>query len=808
MGSDGTLQPPTGGGGTTETESDQWGYSASGGYTRPLDGGTLSGDWSAGGGASDDYAAQTISTVNPDGSWTTTGTANSSGSGSGSSAYSGSGSFSQSSSAGDSASGSDSSFSSQASENYGQGWSSQYTVVSILAATGAVNTVTTASASGSASGNHTYSSSGSSSGWSQTGDYAAGNGTSSRSSASSGLSLAESLQSQWQENYVITAGPTGTTTTGGASGSSQASGDASWYNNASGFSESDSGGSGYSYASGNNWASGASGQDNYNDQSSWSEPYNLVGTSSSGATVDHVWGSETNTWSNGTWSSSQGSGSGSGSGSSTSFSTSGSGSSSYDQNVGYSGFYQDAGYSGMGAAADAGWSWGVGANGPLGPSAFSGVGDVFMPGDSVSVTNPGDQSNTEGDSVSLQVLASDWSAGGGGASGSGSGGGGGWSVSGLPAGLAVDTATGLITGTIQPGDAANGPYNVTATYTDAAGDSNSQSFLWTVESAVTMTDPGEQSVVEGGAVSLQVSAGDPSGGTATYGATGLPPGLNIDAQTGQITGTVTAGDAANGPYVSTVTATDGTYTGSETVAWDVAPAPVVDPSPTDQFFSALAGIGGSGAALLAMPAVAMAANPPGGEGPVGPIWLFDVPKLFMPEGENPLPFEPGALPEIGYGILTQIVENKILGWATTKLGVAGLIKTDYGLNGPSQFGKFSILDSNTLQQQLGLGEGLKEVEKKITEDLTAAKYTPSSIKFDLEATLRYTIVNEDDRGKPRPARVFWNVVLVLWTSAKKGSQVYVMRTMLGSTDSSYLDPNFESDPGRNYRAGVLPPVGW
>ncbi len=51
-------------------------------------------------------------------------------------------------------------------------------------------------------------------------------------------------------------------------------------------------------------------------------------------------------------------------------------------------------------------------------------------------------------------------------------------------------------------------------------------------------------------------------------------------------------------------------------------------------------------------------------------------------------------------------------------------------------------------------------------------------------------------------------MLVLWTSAKKGSQVYVMRTMLGSTDSSYLDPNFESDPGRNYRAGVLPPVGW
>ncbi len=322
IGSSGLWQPATGGGGTTETESDQWGYAASGGYTRPFDGGTtLQGQWLDTGGASDGYIALTVSTLNPDGSWTTTGTASSSGSGGGLWAYSGSGSFSQSTSYGDSSSGGDSSFSSQATEDYSQGWSSQYTVLSTLAATGIVLTVTTVSASGGASGSHTYSSSGTGDVWSQTGDYAAGDGSSGGADGATGASLTESLQSQWQENYVLSAGPAGTTTTGGASGSSEAIGDASSYTSGNGWSESDGGGgsgsgsgSGYSDASGESWSSGATTQDHYDDQSSWSEPWNQVGASSSGATVDHVWGEETNTWGSSSWWSSQSSGSGSGSG--------------------------------------------------------------------------------------------------------------------------------------------------------------------------------------------------------------------------------------------------------------------------------------------------------------------------------------------------------------------------------------------------------------------------------------------------------------------------------------------------------------
>jgi hypothetical protein len=43
-----------------------------------------------------------------------------------------------------------------ATETYGQGWSSQYHVVSTLAANGAVTTVTTASAGDGALGNQTY----------------------------------------------------------------------------------------------------------------------------------------------------------------------------------------------------------------------------------------------------------------------------------------------------------------------------------------------------------------------------------------------------------------------------------------------------------------------------------------------------------------------------------------------------------------------------------------------------------------------------------------------------------------------------
>jgi hypothetical protein len=58
-------------------------------------------------------------------------------------------------------------------------------------------------------------------------------------------------------------------------------------------------------------------------------------------------------------------------------------------------------------------------------------------------------------------------------------------------------------------------------------------------------------------------------GTLKYSASGLPGGLKINTSTGAITGTAAAGDAIGGPYSVTVTASDGTYSASQTFGWTI-----------------------------------------------------------------------------------------------------------------------------------------------------------------------------------------------------------------------------------------------
>jgi hypothetical protein len=58
-------------------------------------------------------------------------------------------------------------------------------------------------------------------------------------------------------------------------------------------------------------------------------------------------------------------------------------------------------------------------------------------------------------------------------------------------------------------------------------------------------------------------------GTPTFSATGLPPGLAINPSTGTISGTIAAGASANGPYTVVLTASDGTYSTSQTLTWTV-----------------------------------------------------------------------------------------------------------------------------------------------------------------------------------------------------------------------------------------------
>jgi F5/8 type C domain/Beta-1,3-glucanase/Putative Ig domain len=179
-------------------------------------------------------------------------------------------------------------------------------------------------------------------------------------------------------------------------------------------------------------------------------------------------------------------------------------------------------------------------------------------GNTVTVTNPGTQTSKVGTAASLQVHGSD-SASGQTLT---------YSAAGLPAGLSINSSTGLISGTPTMA----GTSTVTATATDTTGASGSASFGWTVNPAssgntVTVTNPGSQTWTVGTAASLQVHGSDSaSGQTLTYSAAGLPAGLSINSSTGLISGTPAAASTGS----ATVTATDSTgAAGSTTFSWTV-----------------------------------------------------------------------------------------------------------------------------------------------------------------------------------------------------------------------------------------------
>jgi len=180
-----------------------------------------------------------------------------------------------------------------------------------------------------------------------------------------------------------------------------------------------------------------------------------------------------------------------------------------------------------------------------------------MSGNTVTVTNPGSQTATVGTATSLQISASD-SAPGQVLT---------YSATGLPTGLSINSATGLISGT----PATAGTTSVTVTATDTTGAHGSATFTWTVNpvagNTVTVTNPGAQSTRLNTSVSLGIVATDSaSGQTLSYTASGLPAGLSINSATGLISGTPTR----TGTFTVTVTATDTTgAAGSATFSWRI-----------------------------------------------------------------------------------------------------------------------------------------------------------------------------------------------------------------------------------------------
>ncbi|MEV5876481.1 M4 family metallopeptidase [Streptomyces sp. NPDC052101] len=127
---------------------------------------------------------------------------------------------------------------------------------------------------------------------------------------------------------------------------------------------------------------------------------------------------------------------------------------------------------------------------------YAGVGNAFAginvgshitpPSSGVTVTSPGSQTSTVGTAVSLQIQASSTNSGALS-----------YSASGLPAGLSINSSTGLITGT--PTTA--GTSSTTVTVTDSTGATGTATFNWTVNpsggggctSAQLLSNPGFES---------------------------------------------------------------------------------------------------------------------------------------------------------------------------------------------------------------------------------------------------------------------------------------------------------------------------
>lgn len=142
----------------------------------------------------------------------------------------------------------------------------------------------------------------------------------------------------------------------------------------------------------------------------------------------------------------------------------------------------------------------------------------------------------------------------------------------LPAGLQLDPATGVISGTLT----GSGTYSFTVTVTDAHGTTSSQTYTGTVNAPLAITTTSIPVPPVGSPYAQTVQT---TGGVAplTFALSGgsLPPGLTLDPNTGVISGTL----SAPGPYSFTVEVTDSlgvhryvTFAGVVRAAVAVSPA--------------------------------------------------------------------------------------------------------------------------------------------------------------------------------------------------------------------------------------------
>jgi regulation of enolase protein 1 (concanavalin A-like superfamily)/mono/diheme cytochrome c family protein len=186
----------------------------------------------------------------------------------------------------------------------------------------------------------------------------------------------------------------------------------------------------------------------------------------------------------------------------------------------------------------------------------------ILPTVAPTVNTPVAQSSARGAAASLQIVAKDPN---------------GlalkYSATGLPAGLAINATSGLISGTVSTSAAAANAATVTVSN---GALSASASFSWATAAAVnhapTIAAVAAQSTVRGQSASLQINANDVDGQALTYAASGLPTGLAINAA-GLISGTVSLSAAATNS--AKVTTSDGSLSASSSFTWTTSAPPAL-----------------------------------------------------------------------------------------------------------------------------------------------------------------------------------------------------------------------------------------
>ena len=135
----------------------------------------------------------------------------------------------------------------------------------------------------------------------------------------------------------------------------------------------------------------------------------------------------------------------------------------------------------------------------------------------------------------------------------------GYAATGLPAGLAINSSTGLISGT----PTAPGTSTVIISATNSSGTGSTSLTLTINQAAPVITSATSASGAVGSAFSYQIMA---TNSPTSYAATGLPAGLAINSSTGLISGTPTI----SGTSSITIGATNASGTGSATLTASIA----------------------------------------------------------------------------------------------------------------------------------------------------------------------------------------------------------------------------------------------